>query len=183
MAEHQFDEFIGDLAPGDEGWLPLDAAGYPSGPATLEPPEDLGAFACSVSVSDDGHLVSSTGAPLDPPLNSNVDRRVNEGVPDPISLTSINPTSAVIGSADFTLSVTGEGFTENSVIVFNGGDEPTTFVSDTELTTGVKPSLVSNAITVPVEVREGTFTSEPLDFEFTDPIGRSSEDRRRQSGR
>jgi hypothetical protein len=52
--------------------------------------------------------------------------------------------------------------------MFGSEDEPTTMVSDTELTTIVKPSLFAPA-TVPVTVRTGRFTSDPVDFTFTEP--------------
>ena len=90
--------------------------------------------------------------------------------PETPALTALTPDTAVVGDADLTLVVTGTDFTPQSVIVFNGGDEPTTFVSETELSTGVKPSLVSTATTVPVLVRNASLTSEPLDFTFTDPV-------------
>jgi hypothetical protein len=95
--------------------------------------------------------------------------------PEPAVLTSITPDTAVIGDPDLTLSAIGTGFTAESVIVFNGGDEPTTFVSATEVTTGVKPSTATTAGAYPVFVRgaDGAETAS-LDFTFTDPVTRSS---------
>ena len=75
-----------------------------------------------------------------------------EIIPGPI-LATLDPNEAQMGSADLTLRVLGSNFDEDSVIVFNGGDEVTAFISATELHTGVKPSLVGAAITVPVFVR------------------------------
>jgi hypothetical protein len=67
--------------------------------------------------------------------------------------------------------VSGGGFTEESVIVWNGGDEPTTYVSKSALTTGVKPSTASGPITIPVTVRNGELTAaETVDFSFTEPV-------------
>jgi hypothetical protein len=85
------------------------------------------------------------------------------------TLDSIDPVSAEIGSADVTLTLTGTNFLPTSVIIFNGGAETTTFVSDTELTTGVKPSLATVAIDVPVEVRTGEHVTDPQTFSFTEP--------------
>jgi len=83
-------------------------------------------------------------------------------------ITSLAPNTAVVGSTDFTLRVLGMNFQPDAVIVFNGGEEPTTFVSSTELTTGIKPSLASGPSTVPVLVRnKGLLDSNPLDFTFT----------------
>lgn len=84
------------------------------------------------------------------------------------TVASIDPATAEVGSADVTLHVHGTGFSEYSVIVFNGGAEATTFVDETELTTLVEPSTASGPWTVPVQVRNGVQTSEPVDFEFTE---------------
>jgi len=86
------------------------------------------------------------------------------------TLTSIDPDTAVIGDPDVTLTVTGTDFTPQSVITFNGGNETTEFVSDTELTTIVKPSTATTAGAYPVTVKTSTFESDPVDFTFTDPV-------------
>ena len=86
------------------------------------------------------------------------------------TLTSISPNTAVIGDPDVTMTVTGTDFSEQSVITFNGGEEATEFVSDTELTTVVKPSTAGTAGPVPVTVKNSTLESDPLDFTFTDPV-------------
>lgn len=85
------------------------------------------------------------------------------------TITGLDPDSAEVGGDDVTLHVNGSGFSQYSVIVFNGGAEPTTFVDDTELTTIVEPSTASGAATVPVQVRNGVLLSEPGDFTFTEP--------------
>lgn len=84
-------------------------------------------------------------------------------------LTSISPTSAEVGSADVTLVCTGSGFSELSTILFNGGPEPTTFVSETEISTIVKPSTAFGPLSVPVSVAQGPFQTDPQMFEFTEP--------------
>jgi len=86
------------------------------------------------------------------------------------TLTSIDPDTAVIGDPDVTLTVTGTDFTPQSVITFNGGNETTEFVSNTELTTIVKPSTATTAGAYPVTVKTSTFESDPVDFTFTDPV-------------
>lgn len=87
--------------------------------------------------------------------------------PSAPTLTALDPATAVIGGADVTLTVTGTGFTENSVILFNNSPEPTTFVSDTVVTTIVKPSTASGPWTVPVTVsNRARAISNPLDFSF-----------------
>lgn len=73
---------------------------------------------------------------------------------DPV-LHSLSPNIASMSDPDFTLEVRGEGFTTDSVIVWNNADETTTFVSDTLITTGVKPSTVWEPISIEVYVRTG----------------------------
>jgi hypothetical protein len=87
---------------------------------------------------------------------------------EPPVLHSILPSDAVSGDPDFVLHCRGANFGSESVIHFGIEDEPTTFVSSTEVTTGVKPSLFAPAV-VPVTIRNGTKLSEPVDFTFTEP--------------
>jgi len=89
--------------------------------------------------------------------------------PAPPVLTSLDPDTAVIGVPPFTLHVHGTGFAPGAVIVFNGYTEPTTAVSDTELTTGVNMAVwTAPSVPLPVTVRnpDGT-VSEALTFTFT----------------
>jgi hypothetical protein len=89
-------------------------------------------------------------------------------------LTSINPDTAVVGGANLTMTATGSNFygpanpSVASKILFNGGEEPTTYVSATSLTTGVEPSTAGAAATVPVEVSNLGFKSASRPFTFTD---------------
>ena len=92
--------------------------------------------------------------------------------PQPVSptLTAITPNTAVLGSEDVTMVCTGTDFTAESVIIFAGQPEPIVFVSDTEISTVVKPSLGWGAVTVQVTVKNGTLESEPQDFTFTESV-------------
>jgi hypothetical protein len=76
-------------------------------------------------------------------------------VVEPATVTGLEPRDAVMNGPDFTLHVLGIGFTEETIILFNHGEEPTTFVSATEVTTIVKPSLVGAPVAVPVSVVDG----------------------------
>jgi predicted flap endonuclease-1-like 5' DNA nuclease len=100
----------------------------------------------------------------------NTDPWEPEGGPEPLALEQLSPAEAVVGGEDVVLNCRGTGFDENSVIVFNAGDEPTTFVSKNVVTTVVKPSLASGALTVPVQIRNSSSgaITEPLDFSFTE---------------
>jgi hypothetical protein len=93
----------------------------------------------------------------------------HEPIPAPPALTSLSPDTAVSGDPDFTLTCTGTGFTADTVIKFGDFDEPTTFVSDTEVTTIVKPTLFAPA-TIPVLVHGVLFSTDPIDFTITEPV-------------
>jgi subtilisin family serine protease len=85
---------------------------------------------------------------------------------------SISPTSALIGGPSFTLTVNGSNFVRGSRIRFWGADRPTTFVSDTQLTTQIDPSTVPFG-TPGVSVftpAPGGGTSAVIPFIFLSPV-------------
>jgi len=86
---------------------------------------------------------------------------------DPI-LVKIDPAVVPLGSPDCVLHCYGAGFAEGAVIVWNGSPEPTTRISDSELTTGINMATAAVAITLPVAVRNPSGAeSVPLAFTFT----------------
>ena len=86
------------------------------------------------------------------------------------TISALVPNTAVLGDPDVTMTITGTDFSPQSVIMFAEQPEPVTFVSETEISTIVKPSLPWGAVTVPVLVKNGTLESDPLDFTFTEPV-------------
>jgi len=58
------------------------------------------------------------------------------GNPVPV-LTSISPSSALVGDPGFTLTVNGIGFASGATVRWNGGSRPTTFASSTQLTASI----------------------------------------------
>jgi hypothetical protein len=88
---------------------------------------------------------------------------------DPPVLATLLPASVAIGAPSFTLHVHGTGFVDGAVIVFADRDEPTTFVSATELTTGVDMAVWQGPDpAVPVLVRHADGArSNTLLFAFT----------------
>ena len=98
-------------------------------------------------------------------------------VPVP-SISSITPSEAAIGDDDVVMQVVGENFFADSVITFNGGDEPTTYESETQLSTTVKPSTASTPGSYPVTVKNGPAVSNAVDFTFNEaPASRSKKDK------
>jgi hypothetical protein len=89
-------------------------------------------------------------------------------------LTSVAPASLGVPGADATVAFTGTGFNESTVVNWNGGDEPTEFISKTEVRTVVKPSTVEAPLpfTLPVYVHNGGVASNVLEFTFTAAEGR-----------
>ena len=73
--------------------------------------------------------------------------------PAPLTLRGIYPSLIDVDeAAEFTLTVTGYGFTHDSVVRWNGSDRPTTFVSDTRLTAAIDALEVSALGEFPVTV-------------------------------
>lgn len=80
-------------------------------------------------------------------------------------------------AADFTLTVTGAKFTPNSIVRWNGADRPTTFVSNSMLTTTISATDVSTVANIPITIYDpelaptGTETS-PLIFRVVESVSR-----------
>lgn len=90
-----------------------------------------------------------------------------ESMSSPV-VVSLSPSTVVLGSPSFDVHVIGTGFNPDSVIVFNGHDEPTTFVSATDLSTGVNMPLWQAPAVVPIAVRNPSGTlSNSENFTFT----------------
>jgi sugar lactone lactonase YvrE len=93
----------------------------------------------SVTVSSPGPLVSG-------PVSISV-------TPNPTpTLSGVSPASAAVGSAGFTLSLSGSNFVPTSVVQWNGSPRVTTFVNGNQLTAAILPadvqSLGNNTVTV-----------------------------------
>lgn len=64
--------------------------------------------------------------------------------PSTPSVTSLSPSSAAAGGADFTLTVNGRHFDSNAVVVWNGTALTTSFVSNTQLAATIPSGDISN---------------------------------------
>ena len=94
---------------------------------------------------------------------------LTQGITKEPIVTSLTPNSAEIGDPSFTLHVHGSNFKNTDKIVFAGVEEPTTFVSASELTTGVDMNmwLGPDALPVLVQSQDGVLSA-PQTFTFTD---------------
>ena len=189
----QFDDLVGELTPGQSGWLPLDESGTPSGPATVSPPPGPDAKACSVKHNlqediDNGHdaLVSSSGAPLIPPLTSNVDRRFpgDDEAPPPVVLVptilSLTPATAPAG-VDLALSIAGNDLDGATSVDVNGVASAATGDSTTVTTTVLAATLVEGSANVMVVTPNGASNQLPLTI--TAPVGRGTNEGGEGQGR
>jgi LEA14-like dessication related protein len=86
-----------------------------------------------------------------------------------LELTSLNPTSAIVGGSSFTLTVTGANFVNGSVVRWNDSDRTTTYVSATQLTASIPASDIASISTANVKVINPVpgGTSNQLYFEIT----------------
>jgi hypothetical protein len=92
----------------------------------------------------------------------------------PPVIDSLEPNTAALGSPSFTLHVKGSGFREDSKVSWNGSEEPTTFVSATELTTEVDMSTAEAAVALPVLVRNADADSNTVVFTLTNGAARGA---------
>jgi hypothetical protein len=83
---------------------------------------------------------------------------INNAVP---TISSISPSSAVAGSAAFTLTVNGVGFVNGATVNFNGAPKPTTFVSNTQIAAAILASDIVTAGTPNVTVTNPAPTPGP----------------------
>jgi uncharacterized delta-60 repeat protein len=88
------------------------------------------------------------------------------------SVTSLSPSSAVVGDQGFILTVIGTGFVTDAVISINGLDRPANFIDTTQLTTQVQASELAAVGTLSVTLTNfpSGATSNPVYFNVNHPI-------------
>jgi hypothetical protein len=59
-------------------------------------------------------------------------------------LTGVFPTTATTGGSEFTLTVSGNLFASNAVVLWNGQSRSTTFVSSTQLTAQITSADIAS---------------------------------------
>lgn len=83
---------------------------------------------------------------------------VNNPVP---TITSLSPSSAIVGGASFTLTVNGTGFLSGATVSFNGNSLAATFVSATQITATIPAALITNTGTISVTATNPAPTTGP----------------------
>ena len=88
------------------------------------------------------------------------------------SLGNLSPMNAVVGGPAFTLTVTGSGFVNGSVVRWNGSNRTTTFVNNTKLTASITAADIATVAARPVTVLNPAPTnlsSNAINFNVTNP--------------
>jgi hypothetical protein len=119
-------------------------------PTTFVGPERLNASIPAADLASGGSVPVTVFNPA--PTNASSDPLSFTIFNPLVSLSAITPESAVVGSAGFTLTVNGNGFTTDSVVRWNGRNTPTTFVNSGSLTARISSSDLSSRRFVPVTV-------------------------------
>ena len=102
-----------------------------------------------------------------------VDELPPDAIPEPI-IASLVPDGAVLGDPSFTMYIFGSNLFAQSVIVFAGQDEPTTFNADGTLSTGINMDVWHGPDVVKVAVKNGPEISNEVDYTFNEaPVTRS----------
>jgi len=78
--------------------------------------------------------------------------------PAPV-ITAIDPSTAIEGSAGFTLTVTGQNFAQGAVVLWNSSQRATTFVNSTQLRAAITASDVKTAGRATVQVQNPSATA------------------------
>ena len=113
------------------------------------------------SVGTDSIIVSTSGAGI-----SAAKAFIVQSIPAPV-LSSVSPNTVAAGGSAFTLTVTGNNFTNNSVVKWNNAALVTTYVSATSLTAAVPALNINAAGTANITVGTGTNVSSPVVFTIT----------------
>jgi phage terminase Nu1 subunit (DNA packaging protein) len=90
---------------------------------------------------------------------------------NPPTLSSLSPSGSYIGSAGFTLVVSGSSFINGATVMWDGNDRATTFVSSSEIRATIDASDIDEAKTVSVTARNpGSAASNVLGFTINNEL-------------
>ena len=113
------------------------------------------------NVGTDSITVSTSGAGI-----SNAIAFFVQSTPAPV-LSAVSPNTVAAGGTAFTLTVTGNNFTNNSVVNWNNAALVTTYLSATSLTAAVPATNINTAGTANITVATGTNVSSPVVLTIT----------------
>ncbi|MBX3222811.1 MAG: hypothetical protein KF795_20020 [Labilithrix sp.] len=135
--------------------------------ATLTSPTELTVQVPGAQLTTAGMLQLSVVSPSAGQSNALTFTVAN---PTSVSIASLSPATALVGTATVALTVTGTGFITTSIVRFNGAALPTTFRSATELGATIPAAALADAGRFGVTVTNGAdVVSLPSSFEVTNP--------------
>ncbi len=85
----------------------------------------------------------------------------------PPSITQLVPNSTPVNSVPFFLTVNGTNFTTDAIVVWNGTNLNTRFVSSSQIVASLESTDLQNVGMIRVFVRAGGFNSNTVDFDVT----------------
>lgn len=137
------------------------------------PPVTIGDHASEQGTPEQttGEVTTEQGAsPLSPPPNTETVFEPGGAPSDDVMeastpyVESLAPAGATAADPDTTVTLTGTGFRDTSVVTYGGADLATTFVDESQLT-AVFPTSTASAGDVPVTVRNPSgLESQPATF-------------------
>jgi hypothetical protein len=163
---HGGERGMGIVDPKSLGMEGVAGAAVPKVPEGVEPPTTKLVMGQGVAGSINEPLGSSIGSNMDDkgqPIKGGSATPAPDAAP---VITELEPDEATIGEETFDLFVHGTGFTEDSVIVFAGQEEPTDLEDDGTLSTGINMDVWNGADTIKVSVKNGDKTSNEMEFTF-----------------
>jgi outer membrane protein assembly factor BamB len=124
-------------------------------PTTFVSPTQLTAsIAASMLVTpEEGIVTVESSSQANADVSAPATLYVLAPAPDP-TVTSLAPSSTIVGSPGFTLTVNGANFTIASAVLWGGTPVPTTLVSPNQLTASISASQIASTGTTPVSVQE-----------------------------
>lgn len=110
---------------------------------------------------EEGSITVESSSQANAEVSAGVQLLVLAPEPDP-TLTSLAPSSAIVGSPGFTLTVNGANFTIGSTVLWGGTPLATNLVSPNQLTAPISASQIANIGTTPVSVQAFSNPAAPI---------------------
>lgn len=132
-------------------------------PTTFVSPTQLRATidAAMLTTPEEGFVTVESSSQANAQVSQNVQLLVLAPEPNP-TVTSLAPSSAIVGSPGFTLSVNGANFTIGSVVLWGGTPLATILVSPNQLTASISASQIASIGATSVSVQAYSNPSAPI---------------------
>ncbi|HEV2762356.1 MAG TPA: IPT/TIG domain-containing protein [Pyrinomonadaceae bacterium] len=148
-------------APGADApaaYVPREISYTPVAPGSADAGRNIFAFYVAPTPAPKPSVVVSTPTPTPTP-------------PPPLALASISPSNVYARTGDFTLQVSGDKFTPQTRVYFNGQELQTKFVGPQQLTANVPAALIGAVGMAQVIVRtpDGALFSNPATINIAQP--------------